>query len=537
MDEIVTAIMDGGQIEVDVEVRSQSYSLWNKGPYFGNDHDCTYRTRLSRAELRQARGLEPEAKEGPKEERCEHCNQLISCDKDGTWLPAERDRLAGELARVQSERDESEEVIRIYINGISELAKAIDALRAELETEKASHRRANEWHERELADARGERDEAQSERDAIVSELHIPTDSPLLDALEAIREQRQGWRMSSVCREKQAEIERLTAERDALKQQLAEAEAKLAYVNSMGLRLGMMEASDKPEPYLAHTWTDDSDHERMFREWSRSIGWENRVEGLQKQLAASEAARQEAEKLIEQLLGVARPGTERCQLVAEVKWAYQQVVAHERSMELMGEERASERNADAEKAADDLAAERTARLEAEKARDEARRHSNDNRLRAEALSAERDAAQAKLAAEKAKVGRLVERIGQALGSIATNNYLMAVHLLQKAITEANETNAWECSTARDSALSSTGPTALAEHEQTLEEAQADLGTKEFEKDQLQQQLDQQKAITGRLVEALKCWQHTWKETDCEYDDCLAASNAAEKAITEAEEGK
>lgn len=52
----------------------------------------------------------------------------------------------------------------------------------------------------------------------------------------------------------------------------AEAQAKLDYVHNMGLRFGMMNSSDKPEPYLSHFWTDDSDHERMFREWSASIG-------------------------------------------------------------------------------------------------------------------------------------------------------------------------------------------------------------------------------------------------------------------------
>ncbi len=52
----------------------------------------------------------------------------------------------------------------------------------------------------------------------------------------------------------------------------AEAQAKLDYVHNMGLRFGMMTSSDEPAPYLAHTWTEDSAHERMFREWSASIG-------------------------------------------------------------------------------------------------------------------------------------------------------------------------------------------------------------------------------------------------------------------------
>ena len=61
---------------------------------------------------------------------------------------------------------------------------------------------------------------------------------------------------------------------------MEEKDEKLAYVQKMGLRFGMMKSSDKPEPYLVHTWDKDSDHERMFREWSASIGWESRVEKL-----------------------------------------------------------------------------------------------------------------------------------------------------------------------------------------------------------------------------------------------------------------
>jgi superfamily I DNA/RNA helicase len=66
---------------------------------------------------------------------------------------------------------------------------------------------------------------------------------------------------------------------------LTDANAKLDYVSKMGLRFGMMSTSDKPEPYLAHTWAEDSDHERMFREWTDSIGWEKEVEKLRDQLA------------------------------------------------------------------------------------------------------------------------------------------------------------------------------------------------------------------------------------------------------------
>lgn len=66
----------------------------------------------------------------------------------------------------------------------------------------------------------------------------------------------------------------------------AEAQAKLDYVHNMGLRFGMMNSSDKPEPYLSHFWTDDSDHERMFREWSASIGGQTSLEAGIKRMEA-----------------------------------------------------------------------------------------------------------------------------------------------------------------------------------------------------------------------------------------------------------
>jgi len=67
-----------------------------------------------------------------------------------------------------------------------------------------------------------------------------------------------------------------------------EAQAKLDYVHNMGLRFGIMTSSDKPEPYLSHYWMEDSDHERMFREWSESIGWQQwqaRAEKAEAELA------------------------------------------------------------------------------------------------------------------------------------------------------------------------------------------------------------------------------------------------------------
>lgn len=68
-----------------------------------------------------------------------------------------------------------------------------------------------------------------------------------------------------------------------LERELAEAREKLEYVASMGLRFGMMKSSDKPEPYLAHVWDENSDHERMFREWSKSIGLDARLKKITEQ--------------------------------------------------------------------------------------------------------------------------------------------------------------------------------------------------------------------------------------------------------------
>jgi len=38
-----------------------------------------------------------------------------------------------------------------------------------------------------------------------------------------------------------------------------------------GLRFGMMSTSDEDVPYLVDTWTKDSSHERMFREWCDTL--------------------------------------------------------------------------------------------------------------------------------------------------------------------------------------------------------------------------------------------------------------------------
>lgn len=74
--------------------------------------------------------------------------------------------------------------------------------------------------------------------------------------------------------------DRLAAANAKLQTQVDEQKAKLDYAHGMGLRFVMMKTSDKPEPYLAHVWDEKSDHERMFREWSHSIGWENEVAKL-----------------------------------------------------------------------------------------------------------------------------------------------------------------------------------------------------------------------------------------------------------------
>jgi len=84
----------------------------------------------------------------------------------------------------------------------------------------------------------------------------------------------------------------------ALRAELAQAKEKLEYVHSMGLRFGMMKSSDRPEPYLAHDWTEDSDFMRMSREWSAGIGMEVKVEKLTADLAAARKERDEANSKI-----------------------------------------------------------------------------------------------------------------------------------------------------------------------------------------------------------------------------------------------
>ncbi len=76
-------------------------------------------------------------------------------------------------------------------------------------------------------------------------------------------------------------------ENEELLKELADAKAKLEYVHGMGIRFGMMKTTDRPEPYLAHTWMENSTFNRMFEEWTDSIGWETRVAKLEAELASS----------------------------------------------------------------------------------------------------------------------------------------------------------------------------------------------------------------------------------------------------------
>jgi hypothetical protein len=67
-------------------------------------------------------------------------------------------------------------------------------------------------------------------------------------------------------------------------QEYNELKEKVAYVEKMGVQFGIMKTSDCPGGYLAHTWHKDSDHERMFQEWSDSIGWEDTVKKLKDEI-------------------------------------------------------------------------------------------------------------------------------------------------------------------------------------------------------------------------------------------------------------
>ena len=94
----------------------------------------------------------------------------------------------------------------------------------------------------------------------------------------------------------QAQVIGLVKGLHTLERELAEAKEKLDYVHAMGIRFALMKSSDKPEPYLMHVWSEDSDHDKMFREWSHSIGWEDneaklKAENaqLRKELALSQA--------------------------------------------------------------------------------------------------------------------------------------------------------------------------------------------------------------------------------------------------------
>jgi hypothetical protein len=55
-----------------------------------------------------------------------------------------------------------------------------------------------------------------------------------------------------------------------MEKKLKDLQEKVDYCESMGLTFGIMKTSDKPEGFLQHIWSKDSDYERMFREWMDS---------------------------------------------------------------------------------------------------------------------------------------------------------------------------------------------------------------------------------------------------------------------------
>lgn len=104
------------------------------------------------------------------------------------------------------------------------------------------------------------------------TENPTPETDAATESARYFKEESQG-ELSELCMVVSADFAcTLERQRDAARAEAKEAKKRLAYVYAMGLRFGMMKTSDKPEPYLAHTWTEDSAHERMFREWSESIG-------------------------------------------------------------------------------------------------------------------------------------------------------------------------------------------------------------------------------------------------------------------------
>lgn len=97
-----------------------------------------------------------------------------------------------------------------------------------------------------------------------------------LDALtRELRKERDQWKANhaDMVARNDLPVDRIPAH-----DKLVELQEKVAYVESMGLHFGIMKTSDRPEGFLAHTWDKNSDHTRMFKEWSKSIGWERKVE-------------------------------------------------------------------------------------------------------------------------------------------------------------------------------------------------------------------------------------------------------------------
>ena len=78
-------------------------------------------------------------------------------------------------------------------------------------------------------------------------------------------------------------IVELRKELTAVKQQLAEANEKLAYAKNYGLSIGRMVTTDKPEGFWAHEHVKGSTLDRIFDEWSDSIGIKEQLNEVTKQ--------------------------------------------------------------------------------------------------------------------------------------------------------------------------------------------------------------------------------------------------------------
>lgn len=86
-----------------------------------------------------------------------------------------------------------------------------------------------------------------------------------------------------------ARVETLEKENKEQTKIITEYKEKLDYVDSIGIRFGMMKTTDKPHPYLAHYWDENSTFQRMFDEWTDSIGWEDKLDKANKRAEEAEA--------------------------------------------------------------------------------------------------------------------------------------------------------------------------------------------------------------------------------------------------------